>query len=95
MSHFGIDFGHTFFGFMAALTESLGGLLIAAGLFFRPVCAMLCFMMMVASIRHIATGRGNPAHAFKNTWLFLGLLFVGPGTYSLDDWIRRKREGTA
>ena len=36
MSNFGIDFGHTFFGFLASFSESVGGLLIAAGLFFRP-----------------------------------------------------------
>lgn len=35
MSRIGIDFGHTFFGFMAAISESLGGVLLAMGLFYQ------------------------------------------------------------
>jgi putative oxidoreductase len=47
--------------------------------------------MIVATTRHIVTGQGTPAHAFKNAWVFLGILFVGPGRYSVDDWWRRRR----
>lgn len=89
MRHLGIDFGHTFFGFAAAFSESVGGILIALGLFFRPVCVMLGLTMFVATVSHFATGRGNPGHAFKNFFLFFGLLFVGPGKYSLDTVIGR------
>ncbi len=95
MSHFGIDFGHTVFGFLAAFSESIGGLMIAAGLFFRPICAMLCFTMIVAATRHFVTGQGSPAHAFKNAFLFAGLLLIGPGKYSLDAWIARRRSAGA
>lgn len=87
MENFGIGFGHTFFGFMAAFSESIGGLLIALGLFFRPACALLFVTMFVAMVNHYATGRGSPSHAAKNTMLFLGLLLIGPGKYSLDEWI--------
>jgi putative oxidoreductase len=88
---FGIGFGHTLFGFLAAFSESVGGLLIALGLFFRPAAALLLTTMIVATTRHIVTGQGTPAHAFKNAWVFLGILFVGPGRYSVDDWWRRRR----
>jgi putative oxidoreductase len=88
---FGIGFGHTLFGFLAAFSESVGGLLIALGLFFRPAAALLLTTMIVATTRHIVTGQGTPAHAFKNAWVFLGILFVGPGKYSVDDWWRRRR----
>jgi putative oxidoreductase len=93
--NFGTGFGHTFFGFMASFSESIGGLLIALGLFFRPACVLLFFTMFVATVNHYATGRGNPGHSAKNAILFLGLLFVGPGRYSLDQWIadRKRREG--
>lgn len=84
MSSVGIDFGHQWWGFAAALAESLGGLLIAAGLFFRPTALALLAVMLVATINHISTGRGSPAHAFKNSWLFAGLFLIGPGRYSLD-----------
>jgi putative oxidoreductase len=93
MEHFGIGFGHTFFGFMAAFSESIGGLLIALGLFFRPVCVLLCITMVVASGNHIATGRGSPAHSLKNAAFFLGFLLIGPGKYSLDYVIQQKLKG--
>lgn len=95
MSSLGIGFGHTFFGFMAAFSESIGGLLFAAGLFFRPVSALLCFTMLVATANHIVTDRGSPAHSLKNAMLFLGAIFIGPGKYSLDYLIERKLKGTA
>ncbi len=91
---FGIGFGHTFFGFMAAFSESIGGLLIAAGLFFRPICVLLAFTMFVAMMRHFISGRGNPGHAFKNMFILSGLLLIGPGKYSLDAWIAQKRGAT-
>lgn len=92
MEHFGIGFGHVVFGFLAAFAESIGGLLIAAGLFFRPISAMLCFTMVVAATRHIVTGQGSPAHAFKNAFLFLGLILVGPGAYSVDAWLAERKK---
>ena len=92
MSSVGIDFGHTFFGFMAAFSEGVGGLLIAAGLFFRPVCVLLCITMAVAATNHYVTGRGNPAHAVKNAFIALGLIFIGPGRFSLDALLARKSQ---
>ncbi|ARA94038.1 hypothetical protein AWN76_013340 [Rhodothermaceae bacterium RA] len=84
MEIFGIGFGHTFFGFMAAFAESIGGVLLAVGLFYRPVCALLAFTMFVATVSHFVSGQGTPAHAFKNLFVLVGLLPLGPGRYSLD-----------
>ena len=89
MSNFGIVFGPKYWGFCAALAESLGGLLIAAGLFFRPAVLAVGVVMFVATVNHIATGRGSPAHAFKNAWLFAGLFLIGPGRYSVDYLLAR------
>lgn len=93
MSRIGIDFGHTFFGFMAAFSESVGSLCIALGLFFQPMAALLLFTMSMAAVSHIASGCGSPAHALKYASLYLAFLFIGPGKYSLDYLLSRLWSG--
>ena len=90
MSNYGITFGHTFFGFLAAFAEGVGGLLIALGLFYRPIMAMLAFTMLTAFVNHVVSGQGSPAHAFKNMFVAGGLLPLGPGKYSLDAILSKK-----
>jgi hypothetical protein len=48
VSHLGIQFGHTGFGFIAALAESVGGILIAAGLLFRPAAVLIAVSLVTA-----------------------------------------------
>lgn len=95
MEHIGIHFGHTFFGFLAAFSESIGGIFIALGLFFRPICLLLGFTMFMATLSHFVSGRGTPGHAMKNLFVLIGISLVGPGKYSLDavadGWLRRRR----
>lgn len=91
MSVFGINFGHTFFGFMAAFAESIGGIMIAAGLFYRPIAAMLAFTMFVAMMRHFITGEGSAGHSFKNMFVLLGLMPLGPGKYSVDAMLSKNK----
>ncbi len=91
MKRIGIDFFPAFWGFMAAITESLGGLLLALGLFTRPVCLLLGFTMLMASIQHYASGRGNPGNAIKFLFVSVGLFIIGPGKYSLDEWLSKKK----
>jgi putative oxidoreductase len=93
MASVGLGFAPEFWGLMAGLAEGLGGLLFAAGLFFRPVTLFLAITMVVATTNHFVTGVGTPAHALKNTFFFLGLLAVGPGRYSLDHALARRRRG--
>lgn len=95
VEHLGIHFGHTYFGFLAALAESVGGLFIAAGFLFRPIALLLAATMFVAWARHLITGQGTPAHAFKNMWVSLGLALIGPGRYSVDHWLRSRRQPPA
>ncbi len=90
LDHIGIGFGHTFFGFLAAISESVGGLMIAAGLLYRPFCALLAITMLVAMLNHFISGEGSAAHAWKNLFLLVGLMPMGPGPYSLDKWLANK-----
>lgn len=91
MSRFGIDFAPQFWGFLAMLSETLFALFIAAGFLFRPAALLLAFTMLVAWIGHHASGNGNPGHAFKNMVVLVGLMFIGPGKYSVDAWLASRR----
>ena len=95
VGNFGIGFGHQWWGLLAAVIETFGGLFLAAGLFFRPVSLALMAVMVAAATNHIVTGQGSPGHALKNAFLFIGLAFTGPGRYSVDAWWRRRRTGGA
>ena len=75
-----------FWGFMAAVAETLGGLLLIIGLAFRPVCLLLVINLIVAVALSFGTGGGMDAaaHAIEDAIMFAGLFFIGPGKFSLD-----------
>jgi putative oxidoreductase len=87
MSKVGLGFAPTFWGFLAALAEAGGGLLLALGLGFRLACLGLLVTMIMATVMHMSNGDdfGGYAHALESAFLFLGLLLMGPGLYSLDE----------
>lgn len=86
MGSLGIDFFPVFWGLMAALTETIGGILFVLGLFFRPASLFLAFTMLVAAVFHLGQGDGlmGSSHSIELGIVFLGLAFVGPGRYSID-----------
>ena len=86
MNSLGISFAPTFWGFMAAFAEAVGGQLLALGLFFRLTNALLLITMLVATLMHLTSGDDFNAysHALESGLLFLSLLFIGPGRLSLD-----------
>jgi putative oxidoreductase len=86
MALFGITFWPTFWGFMAALTEFAGGFLLIIGLFVRPVLVLFLLTMTVATASHLAAGEG-PWHATEMATVFVVLLLLGPGRYSIDAWL--------
>lgn len=95
MGMFGIGFAPTFWGFMAAFAEGVGGLLLALGFFFRPACFLLLITMLVATTHHALAGDGfgGYSHALEAAILFFSLLFIGPGKYSLDSKVFPKDKG--
>lgn len=82
----GINFFPVFWGLMSALTETFGGFMILIGLAFRPVCLLLLINLGIAVFYHIGQGQGimGASHAIEDAVMFAGLLFVGPGKYSVD-----------
>ena len=86
MDNLGLHSYYTWWGAAASFTECIGGLLIILGLFFRPVSLLMMFTMFVAALDHLKGGDslGDASHAIELCFVFLGLLFVGPGKYSVD-----------
>ena len=87
MAHLGLDFWPTFWGFMAAISETFGGLLFAVGFLFRPATALLLGTMIVATTMHLRTGDGimGASHAIEAGIVFAAMLLVGPGKFALDE----------
>lgn len=86
MAVFGIDFAPAFWGFLAAVSESVGGLLFALGLFFRPAAIMLTGTMIVALSTHLAAGDSFMVfgHALDLLIVFAASILIGAGKYSFD-----------
>lgn len=86
MSVFGMKAYPEIWGFMGALSESLGGVLLVLGLFFRPACFFLLCTMIVATGHHLSAGESvmDASHAIELGFVFLGLFILGPGKYSID-----------
>ena len=75
----------SFFAWAAGLSESVGSLLIAVGLYTRPAAFFLLQTMLVAAfIKHI----DDPFYKMESAFLFasfsLSVLLTGAGRWSLD-----------
>ncbi len=86
MGNLGVTFLPMFWGLLAALAETVGGICFLLGLFFRPVALALAFTMLVAALSHLDRGDGlkGASHAIELGVVFVGLAFLGPGKYSVD-----------
>ena len=78
-SHFQI------WGFVAALLGCIGGVLVIFGLFFRPaVLVLLVFAIGHAiGVKH-GSGFRTALPSIEMCFVLAGILFVGPGKYSVD-----------
>lgn len=80
-----------FFAWCAALSEFLGGLMIAAGLWTRLAAASLAFTMAVAAfVAHAADPFDKKEMALLFLFSSLLLIFQGGGALSLDRVLRKK-----
>ena len=81
---------------VSGVLEAVGGLLIMVGLFTRPVAFILAGEMAVAYFKYHApqsffpgVNMGTPAILY--CFLFLYLVFAGPGAWSVDGALARRR----
>jgi putative oxidoreductase len=77
--------------------EFFGGLLIALGLFTRPVAFLMSGLMAVAYFKGHASGGFFPKVnggelAVVYCWLSLYLAAQGPGAFAIDNFIHRRRK---
>ena len=93
VSNFGITFGYPMWGLLAALAESVGGLLFAAGLFFRPACLVMLVVMIAATAQQLGRPDPMPEHALKNAFVLAGMFLIGPGRYALTGKLFRRGRG--
>jgi len=87
MGFLGIHFLPIVWGFLSAITETVGGLLVLLGFGFRPVCIFLVINLIVAAIfTYAVSGNfGDATHAIEDAIIFAGLFLIGPGVYSIDE----------
>ena len=85
MGSIGIHFFPAFWGFMAAFSEFVGGIMILLGIYIRYFSILLFITMLVAVCSHLAGGDGimGASHAIESAVIFLCLFIGGAGNYSI------------
>jgi len=79
------------FAWAAGLSEFVGALLLASGLFTRIAAAFIGFTMAVAGfVVHSADPFGTKELAFMYLAASVMFIFTGAGKYSLDSIVRKK-----
>jgi len=93
MATFGITFAPAFWGFMSGFAEFVGGLLIVLGLFYRFASLLLVFNLGVAFVSQMIDGKGlmKASQSLEDGFSFLAAAFVGPGKYSLDEYLLKNK----
>jgi putative oxidoreductase len=56
------------------------------------MAALLGFTMVVAVYAHLIDGDSwlSASHALEMAFVFLSIMIIGPGKYSLDYWLTKK-----
>jgi len=86
MQYLGVGYWPVFWGFMAAMSETLGGALLVVGFLTRPAALFIAFTMAVATVMtYHSTGNFNDwSHPLEIGIVALGLFVIGAGSFSVD-----------
>ncbi len=93
LQYINTEFAPMFFGFIIGIAELFGGLFMLSGLFFIPTLIVLLMFMIFTIVEHSGAGQDflTISHSIELGIVFLSMLFIGPGKYSLDEKINRRR----
>ena len=83
--HFGLHSHLQIWGFLGSLLGCLGGVLIVFGLFFR-IGVLLVLVLAIGHAMAVYKGSGFRVAlpSIEMCFVLAGILFVGPGKYSVD-----------
>ena len=83
----GLTVAPAFWGFMAAIAETLGGVLLGAGFLFRVAAFLLLCDMAGALSFHLHHGDAFVGYSrpIEMMIVFAALFLTGPGRYSVDE----------
>jgi len=83
--NFGLDSHFQIWGFLGSLAGCLGGALIIFGLLFR-IGVLLVFVLALGYALAVYAGSGFRAAlaSIEMCFVLAGMLFIGPGKYSVD-----------
>jgi len=86
IGNLGIHFWPTFWGLCAGIAEFVGGISLVLGLFVRKFVVFMAIVMLVAVIYHAKNGDQWTVLSYPLAMLFvfLALMLLGSGRYSLD-----------
>jgi len=90
----GIEFGFVFFGFFAALSESLFAISVMVGFNTRISSFLILFTMFMAGTYHLVGGESGES-AYIYFVIYLVIFILGPGKLSIDSRLfkENKRSG--
>lgn len=93
MANLGLSFAPVFWGLMAALSEFGGGLLLILGLFTKPASTLMAFTMLIATLMHHNAGDNfmhQTSRPLELMIVFVAIMMLGPGKFSLDAKVFRR-----
>ncbi|HYH15838.1 MAG TPA: DoxX family protein [Flavisolibacter sp.] len=94
MKWLGIDFWKPTWGFLAAVAELGGGILLTVGILTRPAALLLFLTMVVAFLSQLFGGMdyNSYSHSLKLLFVFAAFVLAGGGNYSLDVVLQRRKQ---
>lgn len=83
--HFGLHSHFQLWGFLGSLLGCLGGVLMIFGLFFR-IGVLLVLVLAIGHAFSVYEGTGFrfALPSIEMCFVLMGILFIGPGKYSVD-----------